>query len=135
MARRRAAVFGIILLLIITLASINLAQKQASAPAATPKKNVTKPILNATTGPPTPNVPLGMPVDDQQALVKQYCSGCHNERLKSGGMSLTQLDLAHPEANAELAEKVIRKLRVGLMPPAGRPRPDAAKMASWVTTL
>jgi hypothetical protein len=73
----------------------------------------------------------GLSVDSQQALVKQYCSGCHNEKLKSGGMSLTELDLAHPETNPELAEKVIRKLTVGLMPPAGSPRPSAGAMKSF----
>lgn len=56
----------------------------------------------------------------RSALLAQYCSGCHNEKLKSGGMSLAGLDLVHPERNAELAERVIRKLNAGLMPPAGR---------------
>jgi mono/diheme cytochrome c family protein len=64
----------------------------------------------------------------RSALISQYCSGCHNEKVKSGGMSLTALDLAHPERNAELAEKMIRKLNAGLMPPVGARRPDAAAL-------
>jgi hypothetical protein len=70
-----------------------------------------------------------------RALVQQYCSGCHNESLKSGGMSLTRLNLAHPDQSAELAEKVIRKLRTGLMPPPGLPRPGAPAVKAFVATL
>ena len=68
-------------------------------------------------------------------LTKQYCTACHNDQLKTGGMTLTQLDLAHPEQNAELAEKVIRKLRAGLMPPPGLPRPKQAALEAFVTSL
>src|SRR5689334_1788757 len=134
MSKRPALILGSVSLLICALATINLAQKQAPAPAATPQKNVTKPLINTAVKPVATNLPTGMPVEAQQALVKQYCSGCHNDKTKSGGMSLTQLDLTHPEANAELAEKVIKKTRVGLMPPAGLPRPDAATMKTFFTT-
>ena len=79
------------------LAGIDLAQKPTPAPAATPRKDTTKPLINTSAKPAAVKVPVGMPVEAQQALVKQYCSGCHNEKTKSGGMSLTQLDLAHPE--------------------------------------
>lgn len=70
-----------------------------------------------------------------RALVNQYCAGCHNDKLKSGGFSFSTLDLAHPEQNAVQAEKVIRKLRAGLMPPPGMPRPDAAAMKAFAATL
>jgi hypothetical protein len=69
------------------------------------------------------------------SLVNQYCSGCHNNQLKSGGMTLSQLDWAHPDKNAELAEKVIHKLRAGMMPPPGMPRPDAPTLKSLATSL
>ncbi len=67
-------------------------------------------------------------------LVDQYCIGCHSERGKAGGLTLAGLDLndAH---NAEIAEKVIRKLRGGLMPPAGSRRPDSQSAAAFVSTL
>ena len=42
-------------------------------------------------------------------LLSQYCAGCHNDKLKSGGMTLTKLDLQHANQSAELGEKVIRK--------------------------
>ena len=75
------------------------------------------------------------PVVSGRALVKQYCSGCHNDSLKSGGMSLTRLNPVHPDQSAELAEKVIRKLRTGLMPPPGLPRPGAVAVKALVGTL
>ena len=70
-----------------------------------------------------------------RALLNQYCSGCHNDKLKSGGMSLTKLDLERPGQSAQLAENVIRKLQAGLMPPAGMPRPDSAATTSFVAAL
>ena len=55
----------------------------------------------------------------QRAFLNQYCVYCHNDQTKSGGMSLTSLDLTHITHNGDLPEKMIRKLRVGLMPPPG----------------
>jgi hypothetical protein len=69
------------------------------------------------------------------SLVNQYCAGCHNNEVKSGGVTLSQLDLAHPDKNAELAEKVIHKLRAGMMPPPGMPRPDAAALKTFTISL
>src|SRR4051812_26120092 len=70
--------------------------------------------------------PTLMPVASQQALVNKYCTGCHNDRSKTGGFSWTTISLADPSQNAEQSEKVIRKLLAGAMPPAGSPRPDVA---------
>ena len=68
------------------------------------------------------------------ALVDQYCVGCHSERGKAGGLVLAGLDLNAPQ-NAETAEKVIRKLRGGLMPPAGVRRPEKQSAAAFVSWL
>src|SRR5580658_894529 len=68
-------------------------------------------------------------------LVNQNCLGCHNDKLKSGGFSWSTLDLTHPELNADQAEKVIRKLRAGLMPPPGLPRPDSATMKAFAASI
>src|SRR5258708_3981301 len=76
-----------------------------------------------------------MPVAAQQQLVERYCSGCHNDKLKSGGFSWAKIDLARPDRTAEQTEKVIRKLRAGMMPPAGLPRPDAATLAGFASAL
>src|SRR5579862_2398644 len=75
------------------------------------------------------------PVSPSRALVNQYCLGCHNDKLKSGSFSWTSVDLAHPEKTPEQSEKIIRKVRAGLMPPPGLPRPDAAAMKSFAGGL
>jgi hypothetical protein len=66
-----------------------------------------------------------------QTVVNTYCVGCHNEKLKSGGFSWSSLDPAHPDKNIDEAEKVIRKVRAGLMPPPGAPRPASAVMKAF----
>jgi hypothetical protein len=58
-------------------------------------------------------------------VLDKYCVTCHNQRLKTAGLTLDNLDLAKVSANAQLWEKVISKLRSGTMPPAGMPRPDS----------
>ena len=79
------------------------------------------------------NVPASL--DSQRDFVSNNCAVCHDDISAFGGMSLTSLDLAHPEANAELAEKVIAKLKAGLMPPAGEARPSREASASFYKTL
>src|SRR6266516_4189211 len=74
-----------------------------------------------------------MPVADQQALVGKYCAGCHNDKAKVGGFSWTTIDLADPSQNVHEIEKVIRKLRAGMMPPAGRPRPERATINAFAS--
>src|SRR5579871_1703771 len=76
-----------------------------------------------------------MSVESQRALVDQYCSRCHNDKVKSGGFSWTELDIAHPEANAARAEKVIRKIRSGMMPPPGAPRPEPPVLKSFAAGI
>src|SRR5215475_6927392 len=72
---------------------------------------------------------------DSQAFVAKYCAGCHNEKLKSGGFSWTKVDLAHPDQTAAETEKAIHMLRVGMMPPPGMPRPDAAALKGFADSL
>jgi cytochrome c551/c552 len=74
-------------------------------------------------------------LESQQALVNKYCAGCHNDKLKSGGFSWSKVDPAHPEQNAAEAEKAIRMLRVGMMPPPGLPRPDAAALKGFAASM
>jgi len=61
-----------------------------------------------------------------RAVVDKYCVGCHNAKLKTANLLLDQLDLAHLGNHAEIGEKVVRKLRAGMMPPTGMPQPDPA---------
>lgn len=62
----------------------------------------------------------------ERAVLDQYCVGCHNQRVKSAGLSLDDLDLSRIGDRAAIGEKIVRKLRAGMMPPAGSRRPDAA---------
>ncbi len=63
-----------------------------------------------------------------RAVLDRYCVTCHNDRLRTGGLTLdaASVDAADPSRHADVWEKVIAKLRTGAMPPPGRPRPDAA---------
>ena len=66
------------------------------------------------------------PTTDLRSTLDTYCIACHNTRLKTAGLILDTIDTASPHNNPETFEKVIARLRAGTMPPAGRPRPDAA---------
>ena len=60
------------------------------------------------------------------AALNKYCATCHNEKVRAGGLALEKLNPDDPGTDAAAWEKVVRKLRTGAMPPAGRPRPDRA---------
>jgi mono/diheme cytochrome c family protein len=70
-----------------------------------------------------------------QATLATYCVTCHNERLQTGGLSLDGVRIADAPAHADVWEKVIRKVRGGMMPPAGAPRPPAETRSALVTFL
>jgi mono/diheme cytochrome c family protein len=72
-----------------------------------------------------------------RAVLDKYCVACHNQKLKTAEVALDALDVTRPSANADVWERVIRKLRSGSMPPGGRPRPDQATYHSvtrWLET-
>src|ERR1700678_1269575 len=71
----------------------------------------------------------------QHALLDKYCVTCHNDRAKTGGLTLEKIDVANIPANAETWEMVIRKLRVGAMPPAGMPKPSPSDVNALLTSL
>src|SRR5688572_17535650 len=75
--------------------------------------------------------------DKPRALLDQYCVTCHNERLKTANLSLQGLDLAKISDHAELWERVVRKLRAGVMPPPDLPRPSLVEyegLRDWLET-
>jgi hypothetical protein len=69
------------------------------------------------------------------ALVDKYCVTCHNEKSLSGGLSLQSANSNDVVKGAETWEKVIRKVRVGAMPPQGMPRPEAAALDGFASYL
>jgi hypothetical protein len=76
----------------------------------------------------------------ERAVLQRYCLTCHNQKLKDQGVvpiALDTLDISKLGADAETWERVVRKVRTGLMPPPGRPRPDKAahdRFATWLET-
>jgi len=74
-------------------------------------------------------------ISEQRALLDQYCVSCHNEKQKAAGIALDKVDLARVAEKAELWEKVVHKVRAGMQPPSGKPRPDAATLEAFVVWL
>ncbi len=68
-------------------------------------------------------------------MLDRYCVSCHNERLKTGDLALDKLDLAKVPDDAAIWEKVVRKMRNGMMPPQGLARPDQATNDAFVSYL
>jgi hypothetical protein len=64
--------------------------------------------------------------DQQKAILDKYCVTCHNDRVRTANLSLQNADLARVGEHADLWEKVIRKMRAGVMPPPDMPRPPLA---------
>lgn len=101
-----------------------------SAPAFVGAQSAS-PRRSASPARPTP-APAVAP---SRALLDAHCVTCHNDRLKTAGLSLTDVDLNKPARHAAVLETVVRKLRSGQMPPLGSPRPEPAVMTSFVTAL
>ncbi|MCU1327191.1 MAG: hypothetical protein JWN34_2561, partial [Bryobacterales bacterium] len=69
------------------------------------------------------------------AVIDRYCVGCHNDKAKIGGLSLTGLTVEGAGTHADVWEKVVRKMRVRYMPPAGAPRPDEKTYDTTVAAI
>jgi len=76
-----------------------------------------------------------MTVEAQQKLIEDYCRGCHNFSDYAGGLELEVFDPGSAHENAQVAEKVLRKVRAGMMPPAGEPRPDVVTLRTFASVL
>jgi len=74
-------------------------------------------------------------IESAQTLVKSTCIGCHSDRTRSGGLSLQSFDVQTAGEHAETAEKMIRKLRAGQMPPPGSRRPAEAALTGLADVL
>ena len=84
-----------------------------------------------------PSTSTAMLPAEQTAMVKQYCASCHTDRTKdrTGGLSFQAFDAAKLEENGETAERMIRKLRAGMMPPPGAKRPEPAQLQALLTSF
>ena len=117
-SRRRSAIAGALLLGVLVGGLLQTPLEGAGAGPARPA-----PAATATVAPP------------DAALVKQYCVGCHNNRTKTADLTLEGLDPASAAASPEVWERVLRKLRVGLMPPVNARPLDAAPRARFIAAL
>ena len=102
---------------VLWMASLTVALPLASAPQAS-----------------VPGASPNMAATDR-AVIDKYCVTCHNQRLKTGNLTLDSADLNNVAAHADVWEKVIRKVEAGMMPPAGVPRPDEATRRTLVSGL
>ena len=117
--------------------------------AATSQHAPTAPTAPAIAKPPARTTPISAPapvashaavvpvfgVAEQTAMVKQYCAGCHSDRGKAGGLTLASFDAAQADAHVVQTEKIIRKLRAQMMPPAGARRPEAEQILALASAL
>ena len=74
-------------------------------------------------------------VSAHRAMLDQYCVTCHNQKAKTAGLTFDTMDLSQVGKNSMVWERAVRKLRGGMMPPPGMPRPDPATVNSFVTFL
>ena len=92
-------------------------------------------VLGGSAQTPPAGVDIAAPAASPSAVVKQYCAGCHNQRVKAGALMLDAIDASRPAEHAEIMEKVVLKVRGGLMPPAGAPRPEKDVLAALAASL
>ena len=130
------AILGCLALALATTVSL---QGWVSRPAGSPAARRAPATLNTMNaeaahprGQPAARVP---PTAPQRALLDRYCVTCHNERLKTAGLMLDTLDISEVDVNAQVLEKIVRKLGTGQMPPPGRPGPDAVTRDAFVGSL
>ena len=127
-------IVGTAFLCLALASAIGLAQKPTAAPAGQPVR--TPPVTAKPK--PTPaasHAPQTADAQDHNAVVRRYCVTCHNEKRKTGGLSLESFDVARAADSAPTAEKMILKLQAGMMPPPGATRPDAPVQLALITAL
>lgn len=84
---------------------------------------------------PTRPRPPALGSTELNAVVKQYCVKCHSDALRRGNLSLAAFDVGTAPRDAEVAEKIINKLRTGMMPPPGSTRPAPDTVAALIASL
>jgi hypothetical protein len=100
------------------------------AQAVAPQQGVAAPAASP--------VPAAPSAADRRALLDRYCVTCHNQRLKERGtvpVAFDSLDLSAVDDSAKVLEGIVLKMRAGLMPPSGSPRPDKATHDAFVAAL
>jgi mono/diheme cytochrome c family protein len=110
---QRIVISGFLAILTVTAVSGQVPQSQRAVLKSDPSTDVAAP----------------------RAVIDKYCVGCHNARLKTGGLALDELDLTRLPDHAAIAEKMALKLRTGMMPPLRAARPDPATLDGLITWI
>ncbi|HZI78383.1 MAG TPA: DUF1592 domain-containing protein [Vicinamibacterales bacterium] len=93
-------------------------------------------VVSGQSGAPPRQTRAAAPIPPVDAgLVKQYCATCHNERAKAGGLVLEPEGVNHVDTDPEIWETVVRKIKTGMMPPSGMPRPSRATLDAFAAGL
>src|SRR5687768_5005053 len=123
MTRHHVTAYGIAAAITIWIAAsvTSLSGQAAAAPPARPARVAGSPAA-VTAAPQT-----ARSTETPRALLDRYCVTCHSDRVKTANLSLQGLDLTKVADDAEVWEKVIRKMRAGVMPPPDLPRPPRAE--------
>jgi cytochrome c5 len=123
----------------LALASAGLAvaiglclQVETSAQQA-PRQQASQPQAQRQLSP--PGADTGTPTSDHRRVLDRYCVNCHNERVKTADLMLDRADITQPGANAEIWENVMRKVRIGTMPPPNMPQLAAGERTALLTWL
>src|SRR6187549_25435 len=131
----RSAKTGLFLGAIALIASIGVSadpqgnsQAQAGSIGPAQQSPAPQPTSDVKTALPAAAVP-------DAALVQKYCLTCHSARVKTGGLSLEGMNPAEAAAHGDVWEKVVMKLRGGMMPPQGMPRPDEPTLEAFAVSL
>jgi hypothetical protein len=122
--------------LCLGLVSVIAAQQPATkSPAPAKPAAATPAVSHEQTAP--KRAPAQTAAADYNGLVKKYCVGCHNDRNKdrAGSLTLASFDFAKAGQNADITERMIRKLQASMMPPPGMPRPDPAVYQGFIRSL
>jgi hypothetical protein len=125
LGRWPGSTLGLLLVWVAILGWRTQAAPQAPAPQQTSARQA------AALTPPTAVAP------EPRAAVDKYCLSCHNERTKTSGLTLDRQTIPDAPSHPDVWERVLRKVRAGMMPPPGMPQPDAAArqaVVAWLET-
>jgi mono/diheme cytochrome c family protein len=114
----RGTFFAAIVLLVL----VGLARVETQAPAAPVQASASAASAKAS-------------ASQAQSVIDRYCVTCHNPRVKAGGLALDASPVADAPREPQTWEKAVRKLRTGMMPPSGAPRPDRATLDGLAATV
>ena len=102
-----------------------------------PERATAQTVAQAQLASNAPVAPLSsnLTPDDHKKMLMQYCTACHNDRLKTAGMSVVPLDANNLQANQATWEKILRRVSLGEMPLRGAPRPPKERLQQFTSWL